>query len=165
MCCACYGLDFQKQFWGLLFSSSFEGWEHLSVRHTKTVACPDCFWLHQPWLSESATCLSNMTFLCNNQKDTFIWKQITSFILVCIQWGAEKKNCSLLMPSDSEQKLREAHWESFTWACGRQQALWPVWCTISLPFDMNSWYSKCSKCVHCVDLCATAHLHCFEESK
>lgn len=109
MCCAYYGLEFQKQFWGLLFSSSFEGWKHLSVKHTKSVACPDCFWVHQPWLYESATCPSNMTFLCNNQKDTFIWKQITSFILICIQWGAEKRNCSLAISSEIQNRNYVKH--------------------------------------------------------
>lgn len=164
MCCACYGLDIQKQFRRLLFSSSFEGWEHLSVRHTKTVACPDFFWVHEPWLYESATCPSNMTFLYNNQKDTFICKQITSFILVCTQWGAKKWNCSLLMLSEIQNRNYVKHTVRVYESCGRRQVLWPVWCTISLPFDMNSWYNKCSMFTLWLP-CATVHLHCFEESQ
>lgn len=34
----------------------------MSVTHTKAVACPDCFWAHQPCLNESATWPSYVSF-------------------------------------------------------------------------------------------------------
>lgn len=94
MCCADYGLDFQKQFWKLLFSSSFEGWEHVSQTHK---GCS------LSWLLLSTPALPqwvcNLAFIHELfiKKGTFIWKLITGFILMCVWWGAEKRNCTLLI--------------------------------------------------------------------
>lgn len=125
---------FQHQFWV----------PRASVRHTKTVTCPGSFWVLWPWPYESAPCPSNMTFLYNNQKRAFIWKQIASFILVFVQWGSEK---------------------GFTSACGRQQGMHAGQASLGLhlmwTYDMTNTASVFGVWLPC----ATAHPHCFEESQ
>lgn len=93
MCCTDYGLGFQKQFWKLLFSSSFESWEHVSQAHK---GCSlSRLLLSAPalplWV---ATCPSYMSFL--SKRYIYLEANHRGF-LICAWWGAEKRNCSLLI--------------------------------------------------------------------
>lgn len=87
--------SFQQQFWVL----------RASVSQADKECGLSWVFLSAPALAIWAANLPfNMTFLYNDQKGTFIWKQITSFILACIQWGAKKRNCSFLMVSEIQNR-------------------------------------------------------------
>ena len=81
-------------------------------------------------------------FLYYNQKYTFIWKQIASFILVFIQWGSEK---------------------GFTSACGRQQVMHAGQASLCLHLIWTYGMTSTASVFGVWLPCATAHPHCFEE--
>lgn len=97
----------------LTFKSSFESFfsaavlraESMSVKHTKAVACPDCFWVHQPCLCEPATCPSHMRFL--SKRYIYLKANHRFYFNMCMV-GSWEEELQLVAARDSEQKLREA---------------------------------------------------------
>lgn len=96
----------------LTFNSSFEGFFSEAVLSAESIcqSSRQRLWLILGFFEctslgyVSCNLPFNMTFLYNDQKGTFIWKQIKSFILACIQWGAKKRNCGFLMVSEIQNR-------------------------------------------------------------
>lgn len=97
----------------LAFKSSFESFfsaavlraESMSVKHTKAVACPDCFWVRQPCLCEPATCPSRMRFL--SKRYIYLKANHRFYFNMCMV-GSWEEELQLVPARDSEQKLCEA---------------------------------------------------------